>query len=123
MMKSGRYDPVHCKTYPAVFESSSAPSEPNIPPNPTTEPTARRGKVSEARVNMLADQPWCAASARPIKITADHKLDTLEANTTGTTARAQISMAILRLVLICHPRLIRNPESQPPPMLPTVAIW
>src|SRR5713101_5324882 len=103
MMKRGRYDPVHCRTYPVILAINNAPTEPNMPPNPTTEPTARRGKVSEASVNMFADHPWWAAAAKPTKTTADHKPDTLEANTIGTTASAQISMADLRLELIDHP--------------------
>ena len=36
------------------------------------EPTARRGNMSEAIVNRLADQPWWAAAARPTRATAAH---------------------------------------------------
>src|SRR5260370_10407246 len=123
MMKRGRYDPVHCRTYPVTLASKSAPTEPNIPPSPTTEPIARRGKVSEASVKMLADQPWCAAAANPIRTTAAHKFDTRVTKTTGTTANAHISMAVLRAALTDLPRLIRNDENHPPATLPTVAIW
>src|SRR5438552_12884810 len=123
MMNMGRYDPVHCKTYPVNLEMNSAPMEPNIPPSPTTDPTARRGKVSDAMVNIFADQPWCPAAASPIKTTANHRLETLAASTIGTTARAQISMAVLRLRFTVHPRLIIDDENHPPAMLPTVAIW
>src|SRR5215472_8038012 len=122
MMNMGRYDPVHCRTYPVTLAINKAPSEPNIPPNPTTEPTARRGNVSEVRVNKFADQPWCPAAASPIKMTAAHKLDTFAAKMMGTTANAEINMAVLRLVLMVNPRLSRNDESHPPPMLPIVAI-
>ena len=39
------------------------PTAPAIPPKPTTDPTARRGNMSEVSVKRLADQPWCAAAA------------------------------------------------------------
>src|SRR5215813_6209108 len=120
MMNMGRYDPVHCKTYPVTLEMSNPPSAPNMPPNPTTEPTARLGNVSEARVNMLADQPWCPAAASPIKTTAVQRPDALAAKMMGTTAKAQMSMAVLRLRLMVQPRLIMADENHPPAMLPTV---
>src|SRR5581483_9949504 len=123
MINMGKYDPVHCKTYPVTLAMKSAPSEPNIPPRPTTEPTARPGKVSDASVNMFADQPWCPAAANPIKPTATHTLDTLAAKTMGTTASAQNNMAILRLRLTVQPRLIMVDENHPAAMLPIVAIW
>ena len=34
---------------------------PAVPPIPTSEPTARRGKTSEGSVNRLQENPWCAA--------------------------------------------------------------
>ena len=63
------------------------PTAPAMPPMPTTEPTARRGNMSEASVKMLADQPWCAAAARPTSSTATHRLDARDAKTIGTTAQ------------------------------------
>ncbi len=50
-MKSGVKLPSHCSMPPATSNMSMAP----MPPHPTTKPTARLGKASEATVNMLAD--------------------------------------------------------------------
>src|SRR5215213_6412484 len=91
------------------------PIAPAIPPIPTTEPTACFGKVSEEVVKRFADHPWCAAAAIPIKNTAIHKFDVKDAKTIGTTARAQINIAVLRPVLIVQPRLINAEETYPPP--------
>src|SRR6516225_2173953 len=97
------------------------PIAPHIPPNPTTEPTACFGNMSDASVNTLADQPWCAAAAMPTSITATHSCRAYAASGIGTTASAQTSMAVLRDRLTVHPRLIKDEDSHPPPMLPTVA--
>ena len=40
----------------------------------------------------------------------------------GITASAQISIVTLRAALVDQPRLMKNDDSQPPPMLPTSAI-
>src|SRR5678815_3450208 len=98
------------------------PTAPAMPPMPTTDPTARRGNISDVVVKRLHDQPWCAAAARPINETATQRFDVCAANTIGTTASAQISIANFRPALIVHPRLISDDESQPPPMLPISAI-
>ena len=42
------------------------------------------------------------------------------ASITGTTAKAQDSMAVLRATLMFQPRFIKAPENQPPKMLPTL---
>src|SRR5688500_19988913 len=97
------------------------PSAPAIPPMPTTEPTARRGNISDVVVNRFADQPWWAAAAIPMISTASQRLFTFEAKITGVTARAQISIAVLRERLIVQPRLMNFDEIQPPPTLPTSA--
>src|SRR5687768_16497449 len=97
------------------------PTAPAMPPIPTTDPTAYRGNISDVVVKRLHDQPWCAAAAMPISTTATHRFDVCAAKTIGTTARAQINIANLRAALIVQPRLIRDDESQPPPMLPTSA--
>src|SRR5690349_12925180 len=91
---------------------------PAMPPKPTTEPTARRGNMSETSVKMLADQPWCAEAASDTSSTADHRPVTRGAKTIGVTARAQINIAVLRALLTDQPRLISEDDSQPPPMLP-----
>src|SRR5215471_7760523 len=98
------------------------PTAPAMPPMPTTDPTALRGNMSELVVKMLADHPWCAAAARPTKSTATQTFDALAANTTGTTASAQISIAVLRARLIVKPRLIIDEDIQPPATLPMSAI-
>ena len=46
-----------------IFAISMPPTAPAMPPKPTTEPTARRGNMSDENVKMFADQPWCAAAA------------------------------------------------------------
>ena len=45
-----------------------------------------------------------------------------DANTIGTTASAQTSIAVLRPAFTLQPRLSSADDSQPPPMLPTSAI-
>ena len=83
---------------------------------------AWRGNMSDVRVNRFADQPWCAAAARPTSSTATQRLVTVDANTIGVTASAQMSIAILRARLTVQPRPMNHDDSQPPPMLPTSAI-
>src|SRR5687768_8941132 len=100
---------------------SIPPIAPNIPPIPTTEPTARRGNMSDTVVKRLALQPWCAAAARLISATADQTLVTCDAKMIGTTHAAQMSIAVLRAALTVHPRLISADDNHPPPMLPTSA--
>ena len=100
---------------------SMPPTAPAMPPMPTTEPTARRGNMSEAVVKMLADQPWWADVASPTRATATHRLEAREANTIGTTHSAQMSIAVLRPAFTLQPRLMSDEDSQPPPMLPTSA--
>ena len=39
------------------------PTAPAAPPTPTTDATSFFGNMSDASVNTLADQPWCAAIA------------------------------------------------------------
>src|SRR5262249_25560 len=99
------------------------PIAPHMPPNPTTEPTAGFGNMSDASVKTLADQPWCAAAAMPTSITATHSCLAYAAKGIGTTAGAQMSMAVWRERFTVHPRLIRYDDNHPPPMLPTVANW
>jgi hypothetical protein len=48
--------------------------------------------------------------------------DTRDAETIGTTHRAQRSMAAFLDLLTGQPRLIRPEDSQPPPTLPTVVM-
>src|SRR6267143_1486348 len=92
---------------------------PAMPPMPTTEPTARRGNMSEAMVKIFADHPRCAAAASPTKPTATQRLFTFAAKIIGVTASAQTSIVVLRAALIDQPRLMRVEDSQPPPILPT----
>ena len=79
-----------------------------------------------ARAYRIMDEsgiiPWCAAAASPMIPTASHMSVTFAATITGTTSIAQMSIAILRLLLISYPRLISVPEIHPPPMLPTLVI-
>src|SRR6267378_2895679 len=51
---------------PAKKANSALPTDPAIPPIPTTAPTALRGNISDDVVNRLADHPWCAPAARLI---------------------------------------------------------
>src|SRR5690348_9274454 len=97
------------------------PTAPPKPPRPTTDATACFGNISEAVVKILQDHPWCAAAASPISATAGHSPLTFDANITGTTHNAQISMAVLRARLIVQPRLIKLDDNHPPPTLPKYA--
>src|SRR4051812_26557232 len=97
------------------------PTAPPKPPIPTMEPTARRGNMSDDRVNMLHDQPWWAAVAGEISAPAGNTNEPRETATRGVTAIAQMSMAVLRAALRRQPRFSRVDETHPPPMLPTSA--
>src|SRR5207248_107741 len=121
MMKIGKYEPVYCSISPTVVAISIPPIEPAMPPMPTTEPTARRGNMSDAIVKMFALQPWCAAAARLMSATASHKFEACAANIIGTTDNAQTSIATLRDLFTVQPRLMSDDESQPPPIDPTSA--
>ena len=78
-------------------DASNPPTAPPMPPNPTTDATARWGKTSDGRLKMFADQPWCAAAAMLISVTASHKLfPALKTKMDAVTASAQISIAVLR---------------------------
>src|SRR5262245_63811497 len=98
------------------------PIAPAMPPMPTTEPTAWRGNMSDVVVKMFADQPWCAPAAIPTNDTAIQTFEAFAANTTGTTASAQINIAVLRARLTLTPRLIIEDDNQPPATLPASAI-
>ena len=56
-----------------------------------------------------------------MSVTATHRSLAPEANTIGSTASAQTSIAVLRPALTLQPRLMSADDSQPPPMLPTSA--
>src|SRR4029453_2399754 len=104
------------------MEMNMPPTAPAIPPSPVTEPTAVRGNMSPTRVKRLADQPWCAEGARGTSSTDVHRRDDFEAKMIGTTAAAQMNMAVLPAALRLQPRLMRAEESHPPPMLPISAM-
>src|SRR5271169_5049946 len=92
----------------------------NVPRLPT-EPTALEGNMSDGNVSKLHDQAWCAATARLMTITEPHKLLMPTAETTGMTAKAQISIVVLRARLTVQPAFMNLSGNQPPTMLPTVA--
>src|ERR1039458_4900692 len=106
--------------YPGPICISVLPTMPTVLPIPTTLATAERGNISDTIVNRLADHPWCAAVASPTSPTTTHKLLQYGAHTTGATHNAHTSMVVLRAEFTVHPRLMRLPESHPPPMLPTL---
>src|SRR5438477_3169931 len=103
---------------PADSEKAIAAKAPPMPPKPTTDATACFGKRSDARAKRFAAQPWWAAAASEIRPMATHRCAVDAASITGSTPRAQASMAVLRLALTDQPRRIRRDDSQPPPMLP-----
>src|SRR5262249_60480719 len=107
---------------PAARRTGAPPPAPPIPATPIPDPTARRGNMSEASVYMLAENPWCAAAARPIRNTAAHMFETTGANDTGTTQRAQTERAVFLATLAVHPRAISHDDSHPPATEPTSAI-
>ena len=85
---------------------------PAIPPKPTTEPTACRGNMSDTSVKRFADQPWCAAAATPMSVTATQRSLAPDAKTIGTTASAQTSIAVLRPALT-RPAALDERRRQP----------
>src|ERR1035441_10529577 len=93
----------------------------SIPPKPTTEATARFGKMSETTVYILADQPWCAAPARPKKAAASHGLLTYGVKITGNVQHAQMNDAVFRARFNGQPRFKKYALKLPPPMLPSAA--
>src|SRR5664279_6209500 len=92
----------------------------NVPRLPT-DATALEGNMSEGNVSRLHDQPWCAATARLMTITEPHTLLIPAAEITGTTAKAQISIVVLRARLTVQPAFMNLSGNQPPTILPTVA--
>ncbi len=72
---------------------------------------------------MFADHAWCAAAAIPMSRTASHMFETIGAAMMGSTHTAGTRSAVLRAALVVHPRPRSRAGSQPPAMLPTVAIW
>src|ERR1017187_3385805 len=80
-----------------IANCAAAPAAaPVRPPIPTTLPTADGGNKSEASVKMFAENPWCAAPARPTRATTSHKFFVNGAYSTGNTHMAQISIAVFR---------------------------
>ena len=102
---------------------SIPPTAPAIPPKPTTEPTAWRGKhVGREREEI--GRPALMRGGREADEARPPPTDPscADANTIGMTASAQVSIAVLRARSRVQPRLISDDDSQPPPMLPTSAI-
>src|SRR6185437_862517 len=104
---------------------SAPPPAPAAPPIPTTVLIAVDGNMSVGVEKRLADHPWWAAAASENNAMAGQGFDgniwcMRGTSRMGTTANAQISMANLRPELTLWPRFIRQPESQPPPMEPTL---
>src|ERR1700761_8294613 len=104
---------------------SAPPPAPAAPPMPTTVLMAVEGNMSVGVEKRLADHPWWAAAASENNAIAGHgfvgnKSCMRGTRRIGTTASAQISMANLRPEFTLCPRFIRHPESQPPPMEPTL---
>ena len=82
------------------------PTEPAMPPSPTTVATSFLGNMSETVVNRLADQAWWAEAARPMMRTADQS-PTLVTNRIGSTSSAKRNMPVLRARVIVQPRPFR----------------
>src|SRR5258706_9898059 len=104
--------------WPATKANSALPTDPAMPPIPTTDPTALRGNMSEEVVKRLADHPWWAPAARPINATAAHNDLTLATVKMGSTRQAQTNMAATRAWLAESPRRRKGVGNQPPPILP-----
>src|ERR1035437_3901461 len=101
------------------------PSAPAAPPTPTTVETVVEGNMSVGVAKRFADHPWWAAVASENSAMAGHGLvvkmtPKYGTKRMGTTSSAQMSMADLRPALTVWPHWMIKPESQPPPMDPTV---
>src|SRR5882672_3189087 len=94
------------------------PSAPVVLLMLTTDATALVGNMSEGSVNTLAENPWCAAVARPSSKTAPHVDETRGASIIGSAPNTKTNIAALRLTLMLLPWRIRNDDSQPPATLP-----
>src|SRR5262245_24599487 len=93
----------------------------NMPPKPTTDATARFGKMSAITEYMVADQPWCAAPASAKKLAASQGLLTCGVRITGNVNNAQIKVAVFRARFNGHPHFKNNALEPPPPTLPSAA--
>src|SRR5260221_1574038 len=104
--------------FPTSNEKPTETIEENVPPMPTTEATARFGKMSETTVNMVADQPWLAAPASAKKLVASQTFRVCVAKMTGTAQKAQTRVAVFRARLRDQPRPRSHADKPPPTMLP-----
>src|SRR6185436_18851697 len=95
------------------------PTPPANPPKPTAVPTARRGNMSEASVNMLADQAWWQAVASPMSSTAVQSLFVWLATITVGTTAATMPMVVLRARFTDQPALMNADDRYPPAIYPT----
>src|ERR1035437_444571 len=86
----------------------------SIPPNPTTDATARFGNMSDTTVYIVADQPWCAAPARPKQAAASHGLLTYGVAITGNVQHAQTNEAVFRARFTDQPRFKKASASHIP---------
>lgn len=87
--------------------NSIPPTDPAMPPIPTTELSAFLGNTSDAVVNILALQAWWAAAAKPIKATACQTLVAYLAEMMGNTQSAKINIAVLRALNTGQPLLMK----------------
>ena len=74
--------------------------------------------MSDAVVNRLAMNAWCAAAARLTTATAVHSYFAYPAKSTGSTQSALISMGVRRARVVETPRRTRNAGIHPPATLP-----
>src|SRR5439155_9886863 len=89
---------------------------------PTTDATALRGNISDDNVKRLAEKPWCAAAASPIRKTAPHSIAIRGANITGTAPTAHKSIVHLRDEFTVLPRWISADDIPPAITLPKSAM-
>src|ERR1035438_9927923 len=111
------YVRVFWRILPTSHEKPTETIEENMPPMPTTEATARFGKMSETTVNMVADQPWLAAPASAKKLVASQTFRVCVANTTGTAQIAQSRAAVFRARFSDQPLRRSHADNPPPAML------
>src|SRR5215469_16358748 len=90
-----------------------------VPPKPTTDATARFGKISATTEYIVADQPWWEAAASAKNAVASQTFPTLGANITGNVQQAKSRVAVLRDQFSDHPRFNKNADKPPPPILPS----
>src|SRR5581483_4406412 len=93
-----------------------------VPPSPATDATALPGKKSLGNTCTLLIQTWNAKVTTQISASATIGSAARTARIPAGINKAARAITVLRARLTVQPRLIRQPDAQPPSRLPTPAV-